>query len=324
MTDNVAPAGITAEFDVSEALVGMRLDAALAGVLEIPRTRASSWIRDGHVRVVQRGNELKIGKSHKLSADETVIVNAPAPRDLADIQPEKVDGFDIVYCDDDIVVVDKPAGVAAHPSHGWHGPTVLSALLGEGVTVATSGAAERQGIVHRLDVGTSGLMVVARSERAYTELKRAFKDRTVEKVYHTLVQGLPDPLMGTIDAPIGRHPGHEWKFAVIEDGRSSITHYETLESFGSASLVEVHLETGRTHQIRVHTQYAGHPIAFDDRYGDREFDRQLTEAGTGLNRLFLHAAALKFTHPGTGEVMRIEAPMDEGLKRCLQKLRNAR
>ena len=216
MTDNVAPAGITAEFDVSEALVGMRLDAALAGALEIPRTRASGWIRDGHVRVVQRGNELKIGKSHKLSAGETVFVNAPAPRDLADIQPEKVDGFGIVYCDDDIVVVDKPAGVAAHPSHGWHGPTVLSALLGEGVTVATSGAAERQGIVHRLDVGTSGLMVVARSERAYTELKRAFKDRTVEKVYHTLVQGLPDPLMGTIDAPIGRHPGHEWKFAVIE------------------------------------------------------------------------------------------------------------
>ena len=129
MTDNVAPAGITAEFDVSEALVGMRLDAALAGALEIPRTHASSWIRDGHVRVVQRGNELKIGKSHKLSADETVIVNALAPRDLADIQPEKVDGFGIVYCDDDIVVVDKPAGVAAHPSHGWHGPTVLSALL---------------------------------------------------------------------------------------------------------------------------------------------------------------------------------------------------
>lgn len=175
MTDNVAPAGITAEFDVSEALVGMRLDAALAGALEIPRTRASGWIRDGHVRVVQRGNELKIGKSHKLSAGETVFVNAPAPRDLADIQPEKVDGFGIVYCDDDIVVVDKPAGVAAHPSHGWHGPTVLSALLGEGVTVATSGAAERQGIVHRLDVGTSGLMVVARSERAYTELKRALR-----------------------------------------------------------------------------------------------------------------------------------------------------
>ncbi|OFR97863.1 RNA pseudouridine synthase [Rothia sp. HMSC067H10] len=317
MTDNVAPAGITAEFDVSEALVGMRLDAALAGALEIPRTRASSWIRDGHVRVVQRGNELKIGKSHKLSADETVIVNAPAPRDLADIQPEKVDGFDIVYCDDDIVVVDKPAGVAAHPSHGWHGPTVLSALLGEGVTVATSGAAERQGIVHRLDVGTSGLMAVARSERAYTELKRAFKDRTVEKVYHALVQGLPDPLMGTIDAPIGRHPGHEWKFAIIEDGRSSVTHYETLESFGSASLIEVHLETGRTHQIRVHFSSLRHPCCGDLTYGaDPRFSAEL-----GLTRQWLHAHRLGFTHPGTGEHIKFESPYSQDLDYALEALR---
>ena len=208
MTDNVAPAGITAEFDVSEALVGMRLDAALAGALEIPRTRASGWIRDGHVRVVQRGNELKIGKSHKLSADETVIVNAPAPRDLADIQPEKVDGFDIVYCDDDIVVVDKPAGVAAHPSHGWHGPTVLSALLGEGVTVAyLRGWRSVRGLYIGWTSALAGLWWWHASERAYTELKRAFKDRTVrEGISYPGTKDCRILSWGLLTAPIRQAP----------------------------------------------------------------------------------------------------------------------
>ena len=191
-------ARIRAEFTVEGALAGMRLDAALAGALDAPRTRTSGWIRDGHVTVTNNGKTVKIGKSYKLSAGDEVVVDAPAPRDLADIRPEKVDGFRIVHLDDDIVVVDKPAGVAAHPSPGWHGPTVISALMGEGISVATSGAAERQGIVHRLDVGTSGLMVVARSERAYTELKRArFKERTRG-------QDLPHPRAGPA-RPAARH-----------------------------------------------------------------------------------------------------------------------
>ena len=301
-------ARIRAEFTVEGALAGMRLDAALAGALDAPRTRTSGWIRDGHVTVTNNGKTVKIGKSYKLSAGDEVVVDAPAPRDLADIRPEKVDGFRIVHLDDDIVVVDKPAGVAAHPSPGWHGPTVISALMGEGISVATSGAAERQGIVHRLDVGTSGLMVVARSERAYTELKRAFKERTVDKVYHTLVQGLPDPLRGTIDAPIGRHPGNEWKFAVVEDGRNSITHYDVLEAFGPASLVEVHLETGRTHQIRVHFSALRHPCCGDLTYGaDPRFSAEL-----GLPRQWLHAPRLGFDHPGTGESVTFtrEYPLD--------------
>ena len=309
--------GIHAEFEVSEPIAGMRLDAALAGVFDVPRTRASAWIRDGHVRLTRAHQPVKIGKSHKLSVGELVSVNAPAPRDLADIRPEKVDGFSIVYCDDDIVVVDKPAGVAAHPSPGWHGPTVPAALLGEGISVATSGAAERQGIVHRLDVGTSGLMVLARSERAYTELKRAFKERTVEKVYHTLVQGLPDPLRGTIDAPIGRHPGSEWRFAVVEDGRESITHYETQEAFGPATLVEVHLETGRTHQIRVHFSALHHPCCGDLTYGA---DPTLS-AELGLTRQWLHAHRLGFTHPASGERMSFESPYPRDLTYALEALR---
>jgi len=163
------------------------------------------------------------------------------------------------------------------------------------------------GIVHRLDVGTSGVMVVAKTERAYTALKRAFKERTVDKVYHAVVQGLPDPLEGTIDAPIGRHPGHDWRFAVIEDGRPSITHYEVLEAFGKATLVEVHLETGRTHQIRVHLAAIGHPVCGDSQYGGTACGRRL-----GLARQYLHAAKLAFTHPETGATVLCESnlPVD--------------
>ena len=313
-------AGIRAEFTVEGALSGMRLDAALAGALDAPRTRTSGWIRDGHVTVTNNGKVVKIGKSYKLSVGDEVVVDAPAPRDLADIRPEKVDGFRIVHLDDDIVVVDKPAGVAAHPSPGWHGPTVISALMGEGISVATSGAAERQGIVHRLDVGTSGLMVVARSERAYTALKRAFKERTVDKVYHTLVQGLPDPLHGTIDAPIGRHPGNEWKFAVVEDARNSITHYDVLEAFGPASLVEVHLETGRTHQIRVHFSALRHPCCGDLTYGaDPRFSAEL-----GLTRQSLHAHRLRFDHPGTGERVTFNSEYPLDLSYALTALREGK
>src|SRR5690606_21329679 len=210
------------------------------------------------------------------------------PTQAPTIVPIEVPELGIVYDDDDIVVVDKPTGVAAHPSVGWEGPTVLGALAGAGFRVATSGAAERAGIVHRLDVGTSGLMVVAKTEIAYSALKRAFKHREVEKIYHTVVQGHPDPLVGTIDAPIGRHPNHSWKFTVTPDGKDSITHYETLEAFRGASLLEIHLETGRTHQIRVHMAAVRHPCVGDPLYGS---DPTLS-ARLGLTRQWLHAHEL--------------------------------
>ncbi|HMO10396.1 MAG TPA: RluA family pseudouridine synthase, partial [Actinotalea sp.] len=211
--------------------------------------------------------------------------------------PEPVAGLRIVAEDDHLVVVDKPVGVAAHPSPGWTGPTVVGALAAAGHRVSTSGAAERQGVVHRLDVGTSGLMVVAKSERAYTSLKRAFKERTVEKVYHAVVQGHPEPTTGTIDAPIGRHPSQDWKFAVTASGKPSITHYEVLEMVPAASLVEVHLETGRTHQIRVHLAAVRHPCVGDTTYGaDPAMSARL-----GLTRQWLHAHRLGFDHPLTGE-----------------------
>ena len=196
--------------------------------------------------------------------------------------------------------------------------SLFGALAGAGFRVSTSGPAERAGVVHRLDAGTSGLMVVAKSEHAYTQLKHAFKERTVSKIYHTLVQGHPDPLAGTIDGPIGRHPGSEWKFAVTRDGKPSITHYQTLEAFPYASLLEIELETGRTHQIRVHMAAQRHPCAGDGMYGA---DPTLS-ARLGLTRQWLHAMRLGFAHPSTGEYVEFESQYPADLQHSLDLIRD--
>jgi 23S rRNA pseudouridine1911/1915/1917 synthase len=217
------------------------------------------------------------------------------------------------------VVVDKPVGVAAHPSPGWTGPTVIGHLAGAGFNISTSGAAERKGIVHRLDVGTSGLMVVAKTEYSYTVLKRAFKERTVKKIYHALVQGHPDPFTGTVDAPIDRHPHHDYKFGVVAGGKPSITHYETLEAFRFATLLEITLETGRTHQIRVHMSAIGHPCCGDLTYGA---DPVLAER-LQLTRQWLHAMRLGFTHPGSGEYVEFTSEYPADLDHALGLLADA-
>jgi 23S rRNA pseudouridine1911/1915/1917 synthase len=222
-----------------------------------------------------------------------------------------------VYEDEDIIVIDKPVGVAAHPSPGWEGPTVTGALASAGITLAPVGAAERQGIVHRLDVGTSGLMVVAKTAPAYSALKRAFKERTVEKVYHAIAQGHVEPTQGTIDAPIGRHPTADYKFAVVEGGRDSITHYKVLEMFPGATLVEVHLETGRTHQIRVHMAAIKHPLAGDITYGGDPVMAQRL----GLKRQWLHAKELAFEHPTRHGEVRVTTEYPDDLAHALEMLR---
>jgi len=297
---------------VPDGLEGARVDAALAKMLGFSRTFAAEVAESGGVQV----DGVTVGKSDRLSAGSWIDVewrDKEEPR----VIPVEVPELGIVHQDDDIVVIDKPVGVAAHPSLGWEGPTVLGALLGAGIAVATSGAAERQGIVHRLDVGTSGLMVVAKTERAYTLLKRAFKERTVDKVYHAVVQGHPDPLVGTIDAPIGRHPNHSWKFAVTPDGKDSVTHYETIEAFPGASLLEIHLETGRTHQIRVHMAAHRHPCVGDPLYGA---DPTLS-ARLGLTRQWLHAHRLAFDHPATGDRVEFASPYPPDLQHALDILR---
>jgi 23S rRNA pseudouridine1911/1915/1917 synthase len=297
---------------VADEFGGTRADAGLAKLMGISRSLAATLIAEGNV--LSRGKA--VGKSAKLVAGDVLDVTVPERRDPLEVVEEVVEGLKILLDDDDFVVVDKPVGVAAHPSPGWVGPTVVGGLAGAGYRISTSGSPERAGIVHRLDVGTSGVMVVAKTERAYTALKRAFKDRSVDKVYHAVVQGLPDPLEGTIDAPIGRHPGHDWRFAVIEDGRPSITHYEVLEAFGKATLVEVHLETGRTHQIRVHFSALRHPCAGDLTYGA---DPRLA-ATLGLTRQWLHARQLGFDHPVTGERVTVTSEYPQDLSFALEVL----
>lgn len=297
---------------VPDGLAGERADAGLAKLLGFSRTFAAEVIEAGGATL----DASPLGKSDRLTAGGWLEVEW-APKTAPAIVPSLVPGFEVVYDDDDLVVIDKPVGVAAHPASGWDGPTVLGALAGAGFRISTSGAEERAGIVHRLDVGTSGLMVVAKSERAYTELKRQFHDREVEKVYHAVVQGHPDPFSGTIDAPIGRHPSSAWKFAVTADGKPSVTHYDTLEAMRSATLLEIHLETGRTHQIRVHMAAQRHPCVGDILYGA---DPTLA-ARLGLTRQWLHATRLSFTHPGTGERVEFETRYPEDLQHALDILR---
>jgi len=299
----------TRSLPVPDGLDGQRADAALSKLLGLSRTYASEVIEAGGARL----DGVVIDKSTRLRAGAWLEVEWQEKAEPTVI-PQVVDGLSIVYEDDDIIVVDKPAGVAAHPSIGWEGPTVVGALAGLGRRISTSGSAERQGVVHRLDAGTSGLMVVASSERAYTEMKRQFHDREVEKIYHALVQGHPDPLSGTIDAPIGRHPGAGWRFAVVADGKQAVTHYETIEAFRAASLLEIELETGRTHQIRVHMAAQRHPCCGDALYGA---DPTLSER-LGLTRQWLHAHRLGFAHPVTRDRMTFESPYAPDLQRALE------
>ena len=299
---------------VPDGLDGLRLDAALSRLFGLSRTAAVTVIEAGGASVDGRVR----GKSDRVLAGSLLEVDLPEPDRSPLPPPQVVEGLRIVHEDDDIVVVDKPVGVAAHPSPGWEGPTVIGGLAAAGHRVSTSGAEERQGVVHRLDVGTSGLMVVAKSERAYTVLKDAFRERTVEKTYHSLVQGHPDPSVGTVDAPIDRHPTSAYKFAVVQGGRDSVTHYETLEAFRHASLLEIHLETGRTHQIRVHMSALKHPCVGDVTYGaDPTLAKKLK-----LERQWLHAVKLGFDHPDDGRFVEFESPYAPDLARALDAIRD--
>jgi 23S rRNA pseudouridine1911/1915/1917 synthase len=297
---------------VPEGLEGERLDAALSRLFGFSRTRAAELIVAGDVLV----DGSPAAKSDRVHGGAWLEVTLPPPPVAPMPVAEPIPGMKIVYEDDDIVVVNKPIGVAAHPTTGWTGQTVIGGLLGTGHRVSTSGAAERQGIVHRLDANTTGAMVVAKSEHAYSHLKRAFKERTVEKHYHALVQGHPDPSRGTVDAPIDRHPSGDGRWAVVAGGKDSITHYDTIEAFRAASLLDVKLETGRTHQIRVHMSALHHPCVGDLMYGA---DPTLS-ARLGITRQWLHAVSLAFEHPSTGEWVTFTTEYPEDLSHALKVL----
>lgn len=298
---------------VPDGLDGERVDVAAARMTGVSRSRIEDLLAAGGVLVDGQA----VPKSYRVRAGAMLEVTLPVPDGQVSFTPVLADGLTIVHDDPDLVVVDKPAGVASHPSLGWDGPSVVEHLAAAGLRISTSGAPERQGIVQRLDVGTSGLMVVAKSERAYTVLKQAFRDRAVDKVYHALVQGHPDPLRGTIEAPIGRHRGHDWKMAVVASGRHAITHYTTVEAHRRASLLEVHLETGRTHQIRVHMAAVHHPCVGDPLYGA---DPILSER-LGLIRQWLHAVELSFLHPATSSRVTFHSRYPDDLHQALEAVR---
>ncbi|WP_062211531.1 RluA family pseudouridine synthase [Streptomyces sp. NBRC 109706] len=303
----------TRTLPVPDGLEGERVDAALARMLGFSRTKAAELAAAGKVRL----DGAEVGKSERVTGGSWLEVEMPAPPAPVRVVAEPVPGMAIVHDDEDIVVVSKPVGVAAHPSPGWKGPTVIGGLAAAGFRVATSGAAERQGIVHRLDVGTSGLMAVAKSERAYSDLKRQFRERVVDKRYHAVAQGHPDPLSGTIDAPIGRHPTADYKWAVVADGKHAVTHYDLVEAFRSASLLDIKLETGRTHQIRVHMAAHRHPCVGDLTYGaDPTIAKRL-----GLTRQWLHAVRLGFEHPADGGWVEFVSDYPDDLRHALDTLR---
>lgn len=295
---------------VPDGLEGERVDAALARMFGLSRTKAAELAAADQVTI----DGTVVGKSDRVRAGAWLEVALPSAAPAPSIVAEPVPGLRIVHDDDHIVVVDKPVGIAAHPSPGWTGQTVVGGLAGAGYRISTSGAAERQGVVHRLDVGTSGLMVVAKSELAYTLLKQAFRDRTVEKHYNALVHGHPDPMTGTVDAPIDRHPKHDYKWAVRVGGRDSITHYDTIEAFRHATLLDIKLETGRTHQIRVHMAALKHPCVGDLTYGADP----TVAARLGLTRQWLHAVSLAFEHPGSGEWVEFRSSYPEDLAHALE------
>ncbi|WP_018142702.1 RluA family pseudouridine synthase [Alloscardovia criceti] len=293
-----------------DALVGKRLDVAISKMMGISRSAASGLIDSGQVRVVGHSSD----KSLRLSAKDFIEFALVEEED----SPEPID-FDmpIVYQDDDIVVVDKPVGMAAHASAGWTGSTVLGSLLARGVHITDYGAAGRQGIVSRLDVGTSGLMLVCKSELAYKEMRRQFSEHEVVKTYHAVVQGNLDQDKATIEAPIGRDKVSDFRFTVTPSGKQAITHWDVLERFGEATYVKVNLETGRTHQIRVHFSSIGHPLVGDSMYGANP---KLSEA-THLDRQWLHAMKLEFKHPRTKLWTVVESNTPNDLRQALEILR---
>lgn len=291
---------------------GERVDVALAALLGISRSAVADLLNAGEVLQGKK----PLVKSDRLRAGDRIQVLMPAAIDPLDFTRVVSEELNVVYDDADVVVVNKPVGVAAHPSPGWQGPTVLGDLISKGYRISTSGSEERKGIVQRLDVGTTGLMVVAKHEDSYIALKNQFRVRTVTKVYHALVQGHMDPAEGTIDAPIGRHPKEDYRFAVVADGKASITHFSLIEFFPGATLLKVELETGRTHQIRVHFSALRHPLVGDLAYGSDPVLASKLE----LKRPWLHAIELAFDQPSTGERVKLEAPYPDDLKRALALL----
>ncbi|MFR0588878.1 RluA family pseudouridine synthase [Bifidobacterium apri] len=292
-----------------DALIGKRFDVAVSKMLGMSRAKAAELIETHQVRGLNR----EMAKSSTLLEGDIVEFDLAEERQ----EPEPLaEDMAVAYEDDDVIVVDKPVGVAAHASVGWTGPTVLGSLLQRGVHITSLGAAGRQGIVSRLDVGTSGLMLVCKSDLAYKEMRRQFAEHEVVKTYHALVQGNLKEDKATIEAPIGRAKVSDFRFTVTPTGKEAITHWDVLERFGEATLVKVNLETGRTHQIRVHFSSIGHPLVGDPMYGANP----VMAKELGLERQWLHAMQLEFRHPRTRVWTTVKSRYPADLQHALDSL----
>jgi 23S rRNA pseudouridine1911/1915/1917 synthase len=298
-----------------------RLDQFLAETIpDLSRSQIQKLIRQGCVCLLTSPPDKAkpiTRPSTSIQPGETITVQLPPPQPKV-LQPEAIP-LDIVFEDDDLVVINKPAGMVVHPAHGHTAGTLVNALLARypdlaAMIEADTNAVDRPGIVHRLDRDTSGLMIVARTPEALRHLRRQFKTRTVEKVYLALVFGRPEALEGVIDMPLGRDPRHRQKFAPRPDGKPARTHYRLRTDFGQYSLLEIGLETGRTHQIRVHLAWLKCPVVGDTVYGRKKNP-------LGLKRQFLHAWRLRFEHPRSGEPLELEAPLASDLQAVLDGLR---
>ncbi len=290
---------------------GERLDKWLTHVLpDRSRTEIQRWIREGRVQV----NRQTTKPGYRLEPNDVVTVEIPEVRPYEKIEAEPIP-LSIMYEDEDIIVVDKPAGMVVHPAPGHHGGTLVNALLYHVKDLQGIGGEERPGIIHRLDKDTSGLIVVAKNDIAFRNLQRQFKERRVRKVYVALVEGHLQPRVGRIEAPIGRDKRNRKRMAVVPSGKEAVTEYHVIRYYPSHTLVEAHPITGRTHQIRVHFAFIGHPLAGDTLYGHR---KQLLRPE--LKRHFLHARTIGFYHPRTEEWMEFRAEMPQDLQKVLARL----
>jgi 23S rRNA pseudouridine1911/1915/1917 synthase len=293
---------------VPAGLGGLRLDQALARLFpQYSRNRLQAWLKSGHIEI----DGARLPPNHAVSGGELVALRPPRVPDAAVPQAQRMP-LKVVFEDADLVVIDKPAGLVVHPGAGQPDRTLLNALLAHAPALA---GVPRAGIVHRLDKDTSGLLVVAKTVSAQAELVKQLADRSMRRIYLAIVQGDP-PASGTIDAPVGRDARARTRMAVTHRGKPARTRYRVLERYGRAALVECRLETGRTHQIRVHFQHIRHPLIGDETY------RRGTRHGIAFPRQALHATELTLVHPRTRAVASWKSPLPRDMKRLVEALRD--
>lgn len=291
-----------------EATESERIDKFLALESEDwSRSQIQDLIRDGKVEV----NGKQIKANYKLQENDHILVRVPPPKEV-EIKPEKMN-LNIVYEDADVIVINKPRGLVVHPAPGHYSGTLVNGLLEHCKDLSGINGVLRPGVVHRIDMDTSGLLMVAKNDKAHLSLANQLKEHTVTRYYVAIVHGSIPHDKGTIEAPIGRDPKHRQQMTVISTGKKAVTHFRVIERFGAYSVVELKLETGRTHQIRVHMKYIGHPVAGDPKYGPA---KTLSIQGQAL-----HAKVLGFVHPSTGQRLEFEAPLPADMEQQIDLLR---